>query len=278
MFAHLGLGAPSRYYPSSWRLLARLPHDTSAFTQGLAFFNGRLIESTGLFGASSLRVVALSARSYAVERARALAPTEFGEGVALWPPIAPETAIQLLWEGGVARVWALPALAPLPPLRFATPTGEGWGLAAVSHCALALSDGSSALLFVAPRGGALEEVAPRVRVTLPGGAPLERLNALAGAHGWVLANVWGSAGVAVVHARSGRCAAMLDFSELAAENVVKGDPDAVMNGLVYTAAPFCGLRGAAGREWGGVLLLTGKRWAFCYAVELCGLRDCFGNF
>ena len=34
-----------------------LPHDSSAFTQGLAFLDGKLYESTGLYGESSLRIV-----------------------------------------------------------------------------------------------------------------------------------------------------------------------------------------------------------------------------
>jgi len=274
MLAHL---APSRFFPTTWRLHRRFPREP-AFTQGLCFLEGgTLLESVGLYGASSLREVSLSGCRYTVARERLLHPSQFGEGVALWPPASPARAIQLEWRSRAALSWALPGLAPAPPLRFATRTGEGWGLAAVSATALALSDGSSTLYFVAPRGGALAEVAPRAAVVAAaaaGGAPVAALNALCGAHGFVLANIWGEARVAVVHPASGRAVAMLDFAGLAAENEVPGDADAVMNGLAYSAGRgFLGEGGgAAGGEWGGLLLVTGKRWRFCYAVELGGLQ------
>ena len=264
---------PCRSYPTSWRLLRRTPHDPAAFTQGLAYHGGRLFESLGLYGSSSLREVALSTTGYTVVREARLDRAHFGEGVALWPPASPSFAIQLLWEGGAALTHALPALAPGAPLRFATCTGEGWGLAAVSPTALALSDGSDTLYFVAPctLTGALVEVRPRVAVAARGGAPLVGLNALCGAHGCVLANVWGRAAVAVVRPGSGAVAAMLDFGALAAENAAPGDPDAVMNGLCYTMDAVLG-RPAAGEPWGGVLLLTGKRWSWMYVVQLEGLE------
>jgi len=261
--AHL---APSSLFPTSWRLLRRLPHDPAAFTQGLAFYGRLVVESTGLYGASSLRVVSLTPDRYAVERAVSLQPSEFGEGVALWPPAAPRHAIQLLWSGSAALRWRLPALQPAAPLRVDTGTGEGWGLAPVCRGALALSDGSHVLSFVAPTpDGALARVAPPLAVTLPSGAPLAGLNALCGAHGWVLANVWGSPCVAVVRPQgSGVVASLLDFSVLAAEN--QGAEDDVLNGLAYRGAANAG-------AWGGVLLLTGKRWQFMYEVSLGGLRE-----
>jgi glutamine cyclotransferase len=276
---------PCRTYPTAWRLLARVPHDPAAFTQGLALHNGRLFESLGLYGSSSLREVALSPARYAVQREARLHPAHFGEGLALWPPAAPAFAIQLLWKGGAALTHALPALTPGPPLRFSTRTGEGWGLAAVSPTALALSDGSNTLYTVAPRRGALVEVRPRVAVFAErggggggggGGVPLVGLNALCGAHGCVLANVWGQPRVAVVRtggrAAAAAAAALLDFGALAAENAAPGDPDAVMNGLAYTMDACLG-RAAAEAPWGGMLLLTGKRWRWMYAVALEGLQS-----
>ena len=40
-------------------VVARLPHDTGAFTEGLLFCGGTLYESTGKEGASDIRRVAL---------------------------------------------------------------------------------------------------------------------------------------------------------------------------------------------------------------------------
>jgi glutamine cyclotransferase len=39
------------------RLLHSVQHDPSAFTQGLSIHRGRLYESTGMYGASDIRIV-----------------------------------------------------------------------------------------------------------------------------------------------------------------------------------------------------------------------------
>ena len=47
-------------------------HDSGAYTQGLEFHEGRLFESTGLYGNSTLREVNLSSGSVIRSRIRAL--------------------------------------------------------------------------------------------------------------------------------------------------------------------------------------------------------------
>ena len=269
--------SPSRLFPTSWTLVRRLPHDPSAFTQGLALHGRTLFEATGGYGTSGLRAVSLAGARYTTLQQQPLPPRVFGEGIALWPPVAPNSALQLQWHGGLATRWSLsPELrAAGPPLSFSTSTGEGWGLAALDAARLVMSDGSATLHVVAPRGGALVEAAPRVQATLPSGAPLHRLNALTGAHGWVLANVWGEARVAVISPTTGRVASLLDFAPLAAENAGRGE-DGVMNGLAYTVQLDVagGAPGAvAGEAWGGRLFLTGKLWGAMYEVALGGLRS-----
>src|SRR5690625_669804 len=42
------------------QVIARYPHDARAFTQGLLYYAGALYESTGLYGQSTLRRVAIA--------------------------------------------------------------------------------------------------------------------------------------------------------------------------------------------------------------------------
>ena len=42
-----------------YEVVASFPHDPEAYTQGLLFADGKLYESTGRYGSSSVRVVAL---------------------------------------------------------------------------------------------------------------------------------------------------------------------------------------------------------------------------
>jgi Glutamine cyclotransferase len=62
------------------RVLGQTPHDPTAFTQGLLFADGVLLESTGGYGASTLRRVDLATGK--VLRSIPLAKDVFGEGLA----------------------------------------------------------------------------------------------------------------------------------------------------------------------------------------------------
>src|SRR6185295_18843212 len=65
----------------TFKIVRAFPHDSAAFTQGLAYRDGFLYEGTGLKGASSLRQVRLETGE--VVKRIDLAPDLFGEGIAL---------------------------------------------------------------------------------------------------------------------------------------------------------------------------------------------------
>jgi glutamine cyclotransferase len=48
-----GIAAPVQI---SYNIIAQHPHDTSAYTQGLQLYNGKMYEGTGDFETSSLRI------------------------------------------------------------------------------------------------------------------------------------------------------------------------------------------------------------------------------
>ena len=48
-----GIAAPANI---SFSVIAQHPHDTSAYTQGLQLYNGKMYEGTGDFETSSLRI------------------------------------------------------------------------------------------------------------------------------------------------------------------------------------------------------------------------------
>ena len=63
-------------------MVGDLPHDRTAFTQGLAFWQGRLFEGTGLDGESLVRE--LDPGSGREVRRAALDGKYFGEGITIW--------------------------------------------------------------------------------------------------------------------------------------------------------------------------------------------------
>src|SRR2546425_5958881 len=76
------------------RVVRTLPHDRGAFTQGLLIFDGRLYESTGLLGRSTIRRV--DPEGGQVEAKAALEPQLFGEGLAR----VGGHLVQLTWQNG----------------------------------------------------------------------------------------------------------------------------------------------------------------------------------
>src|SRR5699024_7284410 len=101
------------------QVIARYPHDARAFTQGLLYYAGALYESTGLYGQSTLRRVAIA--DGAVLAQSRLPRHYFGEGLAR----VDAHLIQLTWQAGVAFVYDLATFARRGTLPY---SGEGWGL------------------------------------------------------------------------------------------------------------------------------------------------------
>jgi glutaminyl-peptide cyclotransferase len=217
-----------------------MPHDTTAFTQGLALHEGKLYESTGLYGASSLRRIELSTGE--IDTLIRLPRALFGEGIA----ILGGRLYQLTWKTGIALVYDVATLAPRDTFRYA---GEGWGLATYGD-SLLMSDGTSRLRVIDP---ATFRVSRVIDVT-DAGTPVKLLNELELIDGEIWANVWRAGWIARIEPASGRVREWIDLRD-----VWRGDPRGhdqnVPNGIAYDAD--------ARR-----VLVTGKRWAAVYTIEL----------
>lgn len=249
-------------------ILARLPHDAQAFTQGLQLSHGVLFESTGLYGQSSLRRVDPATGRVL---ARVGLPRKlFGEGLALCPQ--PETGgrprlLQLTWREGLILAYDPESLRLLSRHRL---RGQGWGLACTG-AELALSDGTATLRFLDAR--TLAETGRTLRVR-DGGQPVDRLNELEWVNGWLLANVWQEDRIAIIRPDTGQVALWLDLSPLRRElselswqagqagQAALADQDTqaeAANGIAFDP------KADHGR---GALLLTGKRWDTVFVTAL----------
>ena len=111
--------SPSAVLQLRPEVLAELPHDPAAFTQGFEIDGGVLYEGTGLEGRSQLRE--LDPDTGAVRRSVPLPGQLFGEGIT----VVGDRIWQLTWRDGVALEWDRATLT----LRREVPLeGEGWGL------------------------------------------------------------------------------------------------------------------------------------------------------
>jgi glutaminyl-peptide cyclotransferase len=218
----------------SWEVLSRRGHDTTAFTEGLVFdAQGRLFESTGLIGRSTLRE--LDPESGALLRVVALSADLFGEGLAA----VDDQLIQLTWKDGLAFRYDAATFDLIDTYDY---TGEGWGLCDDGQ-RLVQSDGSAELTF---RSRQTFEPLGSIEVTLDG-QPVLDLNELECVDGTVWANVWQTDQVVRIDPVHGRVTGVLDLAGLLDPSPAASNPDAVLNGIAYDAAR-------------GTFLFTGKDW------------------
>jgi glutaminyl-peptide cyclotransferase len=218
-----------------WEVVSRRPHDPEAWTQGLELDeDGRLFESTGLDGRSTIREV--DPVSGTVLRSVALPDDHFGEGITL----AGGRLIGLTYQEGVATARDPETFEALE--RFAY-EGEGWGLCFDGR-RLVMSDGSDRLTV---RDAATFEVVGEVAVTLAG-EPLAQLNELECVDGDVWANVWLTDHIVRIDAASGEVTGVLDLAGLLVTEPMPGQPlPDILNGIAWDEAA-------------GTFLVTGKLW------------------
>ncbi|KQU53238.1 glutamine cyclotransferase [Sphingomonas sp. Leaf339] len=221
-------------------VVARYPHDATAFTEGLIWHDGALYESVGREGQSDVRRVRLADGK--VERRGTIPPAQFGEGLAAWR----NELISLTWHDGIAHRWNAKTLKRHGQSRFVS---EGWGLTSDGH-ALIQSDGTATLRFLDPM---TLKVRRQVSVTL-NGRPLDQINELEWVDGAILANVWHQPFLVRIDPASGRVTRIIDLRPLVAE-IGARDPEAVANGIAYDAAKKR-------------LFVTGKLWPTVFEIRL----------
>lgn len=219
------------------RIVAQYPHDPAAFTQGLVWFGGRLFESTGQYGASTLRRVDLE--SGEVERRIDLPEEFFAEGLER----VGDRLVQLTWREQLALVYSLDSFERVEEWSY---LGEGWGLC-FDGVDLVRSDGTDQLTF--HDAGSFAPLR-QVGITI-GGRPLSQLNELECVDGDIYANVYAAAQIVRIDPADGRVTALIDASGLAADQGGAG----VLNGIAY-------------RPETSTFLLTGKNWPKLFEVVL----------
>lgn len=221
-------------------VVGEVPHDPTAFTQGLELVSGAgsavLYESTGLEGRSQLRE--LDPATGALRRAAPLPGDYFGEGFT----VVDDRIWQVTYRDGVAVEWDR---ASLTPRREVPLYGEGWGLCRDGD-RLVLSDGTDRLRYLEPAD--FTEIGSAA-ITRPDGAPVTGLNELECVDGQVWANVWPTDEIVRIDPSTATVTGSADGG------VLRGDqpPTQVLNGIAHLG--------------GGEFLLSGKNWPTSYRVR-----------
>lgn len=241
----LSSGAPSTTPVIDVQIVNAFPHDTTSFCQGLVVFNGALLEGTGQYEHSRLRLVDLESGRPSVDIA--LPDNVFGEGVTVWE----NTILQLTWKNGYLITYDAKTfqkngyveLKKIDPSLY-----EGWG---ITHDGqhLIISDGSATLRYVDPKTFRLVK---RVQVK-DGRRSVSKLNELEFVNGEIFANIWYKDQIARIDPTNGQVTGWLNVAPLRPA-AVRNDREAALNGIAWDASSKR-------------LFITGKNWPTVYEVS-----------
>lgn len=238
------IASPAPIARLGYEVVRRMPHDTTAWTEGFVFDEeGRLYESTGINGRSQVRE--LDPVTGEVLRFVASPDAAYGEGLAL----VGDTFLQLTWKEGRAFLVDRATFEVVGEHDYAG-QGEGWGLC-YDGTRLVMSNGSDTLTF---RDPATFEVLGTVVVTADG-EPVARLNELECVEGDVWANVWETEFIVRIDPGSGAVTAVLDADGLLEPDPAESDRGAVLNGIAKVPGS-------------DTFLLTGKLWPEAIEVRI----------
>jgi glutaminyl-peptide cyclotransferase len=238
----LGLGDTSSGTPVfGYKVVAAWQHDPSAYTEGLAFDNGVLYESTGTDSRSTLRTVEL--RTGRVLQSVQLARGYDAEGLTVWRGRAYQVTL-------VNRIGFVYDSSTLRRLRTFGYAGEMWGLAHDGKF-LILSDGTDVLRFLDPTTFAVR----RTLTVRDAGVSVTSLNELEVVSGAICANVFPGDRIACIDPASGHVRYWIDLTGLLPPSLQPGDEEAVTNGIAYAGKP-------------GRLFVTGKLWPRLFEIQL----------
>ena len=217
-----------------------LPHDVSAYTQGLFFYDGKLFESAGQYGESSFREVDL--KTGKVVRRMNFESRYFAEGAC----VLGGRLYVLTWREKECFVYDMDTWKKLGTLRY---LGEGWGLTTDGK-QLIMSDGTSEITFRNPDNFTVERT---ITVTLRGQKVLY-LNELEYIKGEIWANVYGTDQIVRIDPSNGQVRGVINLKGLLPQQLRKPRTD-VLNGIALNPKD-------------GAVYVTGKYWPKLYRITL----------
>jgi glutaminyl-peptide cyclotransferase len=224
------------------------PHDTTSFTEGFLFHNGKLFESTGatrdlpqtksLFGAVDLRTGMID-KKVEIDRKK-----YFGEGITFLKG----KVFQLTYKTKVGFIYNATTFKKIGEFTF--PSKEGWGLT-TDGIDLIMSDGTNLLTYLASND---LHVIKTISVTENGYAK-DNLNELEYIKGFIYANIWTTNTIVKIDPKDGKVVGKLDLSSFEYEAKDLYFSSLEMNGIAYDSIT-------------DRIYVTGKLWPKIYEIKI----------
>lgn len=226
----------------TYEVVARYPHQTESYTQGLEFFEGKLYESTGQYMESDLRIT--DYKTGETLQKVTLPDHIFAEGMT----ILNGKIYQLTWKAGYGYVYNT-NLEKIDQFKYGR-SKDGWGLTN-DGTTLFKSDGTDKIWRLNPNTyeeeGYLQVVSNKKSFI--------NINELEYIDGKIFANSYLSNGIMIINPNNGTLEGVIDLTALTKEIPNFSKKDNVLNGIAYDAAT-------------GHLFVTGKRWNTLFEIKI----------
>ncbi|KAF2333487.1 glutaminyl-peptide cyclotransferase [Flavobacterium ginsenosidimutans] len=224
-----------------YKIVNTFVHDTTAFTEGLEFHDGRLFESTGQKGDSYFREV--DYKTGKVIKQVDLPKEYFGEGITFFGG----KIYQLTWQEKTGYIYDANTFKLEKTFKYDKDI-EGWGMTHddkyIYH-----SDGTEKIWKMDP---ATQKLIDYINV-YSGTSKIKAINELELIDGKFYANVWQKDAIAVVNPESGAVEKILNLSDL--RKSLKAKNAEVLNGIAYNPATK-------------TIFVTGKYWDKIFEITV----------
>ncbi|MBL7912557.1 MAG: glutaminyl-peptide cyclotransferase [Bacteroidia bacterium] len=229
-------------------IVATLPHDTTAFTEGLLIHDNKLFESTGspdhmpqlksVFGIVDWKTGKLDVKG---ELDKKTFP--FGEGIV----ILKNKLYQVTYQNQTGFIYDAKTFKKIGQFNYSNK--EGWGLT-TDGTNIIMSDGTNNLTYFDPK----EMKVLKVLAVSENGYATDALNELEYINGFIYANIWMTGYVVKIDPASGKVLAKINFTPISYQMRNLHPNTLEMNGIAFDSIA-------------DKIYVTGKLWPTIYQVN-----------
>ena len=224
-----------------YKILETYPHAIDAYTQGLEFVGDVLYESTGQYGASSLRKT--DYKTGRVEKNISLDGQYFAEGLT----IVKNKLFQLTWRENMGFIYDLETLEKTGTFAY-NKSKQGWGLCN-DGTSLYKSDGTSKIWKLNSETLAEESYIEMYTNT----SKIDNVNELEWVNGAIYANIYLKPAIAIINPSNGAVKGVINLKGLK-KKVTQHNKLDVLNGIASKGEP-------------NIIYVTGKNWDKLFKIE-----------
>lgn len=230
----------------SYQIINQFNHDTSAFTEGFTFYEGKLYESTGSPDTGVLTsgtwIASIDLKSGKYDKKIELGKSVFGEGITFLNG----KLYQLTYRSNKGFVYDAKTFKKLREFPY---KGEGWGLTN-DGTNLIMSNGTSNLYYLHPDSLTFL----KMLAVQDNNGYVSDINELEYINGFIYANRWLTGNILKIDPRTGYVVAKMDLTRQMTEVKNRSRQAEEMNGIAYDSTS-------------GKTYITGKKWPVIYEIK-----------